>query len=95
MNQKKMNIKLDEKVGEGVYSNFFMITNSAAEFILDFGRILPGLPEGKIYSRIILTPQHAKQLVESLQKNIDTYEKQNGEIKTVKKGNDKTVGFTN
>ena len=48
--QKQLNIKLDEKVGEGTYANFFMITNSPSEFIMDCGRILPGLPDARIYS---------------------------------------------
>ena len=64
--KKKINVKIDEKVGEGVYSNFCMITHSPSEFIIDFGRILPGLPNAKIYSRILSTPQHAKQFMNIL-----------------------------
>ncbi len=91
--QKKLNIKLDEKVGEGIYANFFMITNSPSEFIIDFGRILPGLPDARIYSRVLTTPQHAKQLMQILQQNIAKFEEQNGEIKLPGKHNAKEVGF--
>ena len=79
--QQQINIKLDEKVGEGVYANFFMIANNPSEYIIDCGRIVPGLPNANIYSRIITTPQHAKQLLKLLTQNIEQYEKQFGEIK--------------
>ena len=91
--KKKINIKLDETVGEGIYANFFMITNSTSEFIIDFGRILPGLPSAKIYSRILTTPQHAKQFLNILTKNIDNFENKHGEIKLPGKPDDKEIGF--
>jgi hypothetical protein len=91
--QKQLNIKLDEKVGEGTYANFFMITNSPSEFIMDCGRILPGLPDARIYSRVVMTPSHAKQLLQLLEKNIVAYEKQYGEVKVQGQGENKAVGF--
>ncbi|MDI3504089.1 MAG: hypothetical protein PWP64_1025 [Candidatus Cloacimonadota bacterium] len=91
--QKKLNIKLDEKVGEGTYANFFMITNSPSEFIMDCGRILPGLPDARIYTRVIMTPTHTKQLLQLLEKNLAAYEQQFGEIKVQGQGENKAVGF--
>ncbi len=91
--KKQINVKLDEQVGEGIYSNFFMITNSSSEFVLDFGRILPGVPSAKIYSRVLTTPQHAKQLLQILENNIKKFEEQNGEIKLPGKIEDKNIGF--
>ncbi len=93
--QKNINVKLDEKVGEGIYSNFFMVSYSPSEFIVDFGRIVPGLPDARIYSRVMTTPQHIKQLLNILQKNVEIYEKQNGEIKMAGQnlGTDKEIGF--
>ncbi|MBC8385698.1 MAG: DUF3467 domain-containing protein [Candidatus Cloacimonetes bacterium] len=91
--KKKMNVKLDEKVGEGIYSNFFMITNSPSEFVIDFGRIAPGLQDAKILSRIFSTPQHAKQFLNTLQRNIENFENQHGEIKLPGKQDDKEIGF--
>lgn len=91
--QKQLNIKIDEKVGEGTYANFFMITNSPSEIIMDCGRILPGLPDARIYSRVIMTPAHAKQLLQLLQKNIEGFEKQHGEIKVQGQSDNKEVGF--
>lgn len=91
--QKKINVKIDENVGEGIYANFFMITNSPSEFVIDFGRILPGLPNAKIYSRVLTTPQHAKQFLSILQRNIENFEKKYGEIKLQGKQEDKDIGF--
>lgn len=89
----QINIKLDEKIGEGIYANFFVISNSPSEFILDFGRIVPGLPDARIYSRVLTTPQHAKQMLQLLEKNIEAFEKQFGEIKIVGQQDHKAVGF--
>lgn len=93
--QKRMNLKIDEKVGEGVYANMFVIAYSAAEFILDFGRFLPGLPDARILSRIITTPQQAKRLHKILEKNLEKFENQHGEIKMPGEPGDKPFGFTN
>jgi hypothetical protein len=91
--QNQLNIKIDEKVGEGVYANFFVISNSPSEFILDFGRIVPGIPDAKIYTRVMTTPQHAKQLMQLLEKNIEAFETQFGEIKIIGQADNKAVGF--
>lgn len=76
----EINIELGEKEAEGVYSNLVIIAHSPAEFIFDFTRILPGLPKGKVLSRIIMTPQHAKLFMRALIENIQNYENQYGEI---------------
>ena len=89
----QINIKLDEKIGEGIYANFFVISNSPSEFIMDFGRIVPGLPDARIYSRVMTTPQHAKQMLQLLEKNIENFEKQFGEIKIIGQPDQKAIGF--
>jgi hypothetical protein len=95
--QQKLNVKLDEKIGEGTYANFFMITYSSSEFIIDFGRVVPGLPDARIYSRVLTTPQHVKQLLTILQKNVEQFENQHGEIKVAGQGvsDNKGIGFKN
>uniref|UniRef100_A0A7V3ZUQ8 DUF3467 domain-containing protein n=1 Tax=candidate division WOR-3 bacterium TaxID=2052148 RepID=A0A7V3ZUQ8_UNCW3 len=92
-NQKtQINIEISEKEAEGVYSNFFLIAHSPHEFIIDFARMLPGLPKAKVFARIIMTPAHAKLLLSALEDNIKKYESQFGEIKTLKQEK-KTFGF--
>jgi len=83
-NQNQFNIELSEDVAQGVYSNLAVITHSPAEFVIDFIRIMPGVPKSKVKSRIILTPEHAKRLVAALSDNISKYEAVHGTIREVK-----------
>ena len=85
---QQLNIELSEEVAQGIYSNLAVITHSSSEFVVDFVRIMPGVPKANVKSRIILTPEHAKRLLLALQDNIKKYEAVNGTIKNVKPGND-------
>ncbi len=75
-----INIELSEEVAEGVYSNLAMIAHSNSEFVVDFIRLMPGVPKAKVKSRVIITPEHAKRLLAALKDNIDKYEKAFGKI---------------
>ena len=77
----QINIELDEKIAEGIYSNLAIINHSASEFVVDFVCIMPGTPKAKVKSRIVLTPQHAKRLVKALAENVHRFEISHGEIK--------------
>ena len=79
--QPGINIELSEEIAEGIYSNLAIITHSASEFILDYIRIMPGGPKGKVKSRIVTTPEHAKKLHRALSDNLSKYEKSHGPIK--------------
>ena len=80
-NQNQINIELPDDIAEGIYSNLAIITHSPSEFIVDFIKMMPGIPKAKVKSRIILTPQHAKRLYKALKDNIAKYESMHGEIK--------------
>jgi uncharacterized protein (DUF1778 family) len=80
-NQAQINIELDEKVADGIYSNLAILNHSVSEFVVDFVNIMPGVPKSKVKSRIILTPQHAKRLLKALNENVVRFEKAHGEIK--------------
>ncbi len=81
-NQKKqINIELSDEMAENIYSNLAIITHSHSEFIVDFIKMMPGIPKAKVKSRIILTPQHAKRLFKALKDNITKFEAMHGEIK--------------
>ncbi len=79
---KKQQLSLDLKpeVARGSYSNLAVITHSRSEFIVDFATVLPGLPKPEISNRIIMTPEHAKRLLNALQDNIIKYENNFGII---------------
>ncbi len=80
-NPNELNIELAEEIAEGIYSNLAIITHSNSEFVVDFIRIMPGIPKAKVKSRIVLTPEHAKRLLMALNDNVTKYEQANGEIK--------------
>ncbi len=79
--QQGLQIELAPDKAQGEYANFAIITHSSSEFILDFARMLPGLPKAQVRSRVILAPEHAKRLLGALQENIMRYERTFGTIK--------------
>ncbi|QKG79542.1 DUF3467 domain-containing protein [Tenuifilum thalassicum] len=79
--QNPINIELNDEVAQGTYSNLAVITHSSSEFIIDFVRIMPGMPKAQVKSRIIMTPDHAKRLLFALQDNLAKYEANMGPIK--------------
>lgn len=91
--QQQIQVQLDESAAEGIYSNFVLTGNTHAEFILDFARMLPGLPKAKVLSRIIMTPQSAKSLQVVLTRTIEQYEKSFGEIKIRGGRESSQIGF--
>lgn len=80
-NQNQINIELTEEVAEGEYANLAMIAHSNSEFVIDFIRLMPGVPKAKVKSRIVITPEHAKRLLNALNDNIQKYEDAFGPIK--------------
>ena len=83
----QINIELPEEIAEGTYSNLAIINHSPAEFVVDFVKMMPGVPKAKVKSRIVLTPQHAKRLLRALNDNIQKYEQQFGQIPEDNRGN--------
>lgn len=81
----QINIELDEAIAEGTYSNLAIINHSISEFVVDFVNIMPGAPKSKVKARIILTPQHAKRLLNALSDNLTRFEQTHGEIKDYEK----------
>ena len=79
----KIEIKVDESIASGVFSNFANISHSPDEFIVDFLFINPTPPPGfgKLVSRIILSPGHAKRILDALGENVKKYEDRFGEIR--------------
>jgi hypothetical protein len=79
--ENQLNIELSEEIAEGIYSNLAIITHSPTEFVVDFIKVMPGVPKAKVKSRIVLTPQHAKRLMKALSENVQRFEQMNGKIK--------------
>ncbi len=91
---QQVQVEIGERESEGIYSNFVLIAHSASEFIIDFARVLPGLPKAKVYARIVMTPQHAQLLHNALNENIKKFEDRFGKIKNQGKDDTtKNLGF--
>jgi hypothetical protein len=85
-NQNQINIELKEDIAQGIYSNLAIISHSSSEFVVDFVRIMPGIPKAEVKSRIILTPEHAKRLLLALGENMGKYEACNGIVNVDNRG---------
>ncbi|HLF25243.1 MAG TPA: DUF3467 domain-containing protein [Anaerolineae bacterium] len=78
---------------EAIYSNFALITFSPSEVIVDFARVLPNTPKSKVHVRILMTPMHAKLLLNALTDSLRKYETQFGEIRMPPGGPDLAQQF--
>lgn len=85
--EKQINVEVDEKTAEGIYSNLAIINHSASEFVIDFISIMPGAPKAKVKSRIILTPQHAKKFLKAMADNVQRFEQSHGTIQDYEQPN--------
>ncbi len=93
MEQKKQELKIEiaPEVAAGHYSNLAVISHSANEFFIDYISVVPNMPQAKVQSRIVMTPENAKNLLFALRDNIAKYESTFGEIEHKvprKSGND-------
>ena len=79
-NEKKVSLELKPEIARGEDSNLAIISHSHSEFIIDFATMLPGLEKPQIHNRIVMTPEHAKRLLNALGENISKYEANFGKI---------------
>lgn len=77
---KKITLDIKPEIAKGIYSNLAIITHSRSEFVLDFAAMLPGMAKPEVVHRTLMTPDHAKRLLNALQDNIIKYENQFGVI---------------
>lgn len=84
--QNQLEIDLNHEVAQGTYANLAIIAHSTSEFIVDFVRLMPGVPKPEVKSRIIMTPENTKRLMLALQDNIRKFEQDNGVIRLPQEG---------
>lgn len=78
--QPSLEIQIDNDVAQGTYANLAVVNHTDAEITLDFIYVQPQEPRGKVRSRVIVSPRHAKRLLRALQDNVERYEQAFGEI---------------
>jgi hypothetical protein len=81
-NEVRLQIQMDEKMGEGVYSNLALINHTDMEFVIDFLYVQPQAPKATVRSRVITNPVHMKRFMLALQENIRRFEQRHGVIPT-------------
>lgn len=77
---KQLQVEVPNEL-QAIYANFAIINHNYNEIILDFAHVVPQAPKTRIQNRIVLTPYHAKLLLNALGVNLANYEKRFGEIK--------------
>ena len=79
--EQKIEIQLEPDIMKGLFANVTNIGHTQEEFLLDFLFIQQQpAPFGKLVSRIVVTPNHAKRIHAALQENIRKYEEQHGKL---------------
>ncbi len=78
--QNQISLEIKPEVAKGTYSNLAIISHSRSEFVIDFATTLPGMPKPDISNRIVMTPEHAKRLMNALFDNVSKFEAQFGVI---------------
>lgn len=78
--QNEIKIELTPEVANGHYSNLAVVSHSPNEFFIDFIAVAPNMPQAKVQSRIIMTPQNVKNLAAALVDNVKKYEATFGPI---------------
>jgi hypothetical protein len=66
---------------DAIYVNLVGVSYTPGEFILDFGRTLPGQRSLKVLSRLLMSPLGAKMFYQALGSRLARYEATFGEIK--------------
>ena len=83
--ENKIEIQLDPEIMRGTYANVTNIGHTQEEFLIDFLFVQQQpAPFGKLVSRVILTPGHAKRLLVALQENIKKYDENFGKNDSIK-----------
>ena len=88
--ENQMNIELSEDP-LGTYSNLYCIP--PAEVVCDFIQVMPGMPKGKVRSRILMTPSNAKRFLQALGDNINKYEQTFGSIEDKNPDSNNPIGY--
>lgn len=76
--QRKLPVKMPEKILPGVYANQMMISHTREEFLIDFINLFP--PEGVVNARVIVSPGHLKRMIRALTENLSRYEASHGRV---------------
>ena len=83
-NKKQLKINVTPDKIEARFSDIVIVSKNALGMTFDFGQRMPGSNQVNVVSRVAMSPQHAKLFLGLLQKNIEDFEKQFGDIEVKK-----------
>jgi hypothetical protein len=78
-NTRQLKVEADASLRAN-YANTAIISNTAQEVVIDFIQIVPSDPRARIVDRVIMTPAHAKMLLQALAENLARHEAKYGAI---------------
>jgi len=78
--QQQINIKIEDPVLKGNYSNLVFASHTREEFVLDFISVFG--PQGIQVAKVITSPGHFKRIVGAMAENLKKYESQFGKIES-------------
>ncbi len=77
---KSPTIRINQELKEGKYSNFVRVAHTPFDFFMDFGIGVPEEVEINVFTRVIMSPSHAKAFLHALEDNVRKYETSFGVI---------------
>lgn len=89
MQPQQIQIKATDDELKGRFASAAQIGHQSDHFVIDFFMVAP--PAGQLVSRVVLTPGHAKGLIEALTEQVKQYEANFGKVKA--KPDNKGIGF--
>ena len=78
--QQQIKVELPNDL-KPTYANFAIINHAYNEIIIDFAHVIANVPKTRVQTRVVMSPYHAKLLMNAMATNIANYEKRFGEIK--------------
>lgn len=78
--KNELKIEISPEVANGHFANLAVIANSPNEFFFDFIQVMPNMPQARVQTRVIMTPENAKNLLFLLRDRLANYENIFGEI---------------
>jgi len=89
--QQQIQVQAGQAEIKGAYSNLMQIQHTREEFAMDFFSVFP--PMGALTARVITSPGHLKRMIGVLQKNLEKYEKQFGNVEEAQEPEKPSIGF--
>ena len=77
-NKQEIQVNMPTELQGGTYANQMLVSHTPEEFILDF--VLTTAPIATVNARVVISPAHAKRMIQALQESVQHYETQFGEI---------------